>query len=102
MNQAQSNSFNVNSQFFIQQLDSLIIQIVRAIAVEHSIAPDPDAKEMVRKILLNRAHELMSDQSKEFADTYKDHIVLKIEEDGKPGDYIPNSSYEFIKLMGLG
>lgn len=101
MNQHQSNSFKINSQYFIQQLDSLIIQLTKALAIEHSIKPDPDAKEMARKILLSRANELMSDKSREFVLAYKKHIQEQIKQARKPGQYVPNSSYELIKLMGL-
>lgn len=102
MNQAaQSNSFKVNSQFFEQQLDAIIIKLTGALAVEHGVKPDPEAKEMARRVLLERAHSLMSDNSEKFAKDYVKHIREKLTESRKPGEYIPRSSYEFIKLMGL-
>lgn len=98
MSQAQSSSFKINSQFFTQQLDSLIIQLTRVMAVEHSIRPDPDAKEMVRKMLLNRAHQLMSEQSETFV---KEHVKL-VRTNIKNGSEILNrNEYELIKLVGL-
>lgn len=96
--QVQSPSFNINSKFFIQQLDNLIIQIVQAIAIEYKINPDPDAKEAVRKILLTRANELMSEESKIFSSKYIEFIRSCVKHGSAHGEH---KSYEFIKLMGM-
>lgn len=103
MNQTQSNNFSVNSQFFIQQLDSLIIKITRALAVEYSITPDPDAKEMVRRILLARAHSLMSEESKNFSDSFTEKIKIAVKSGLKNPELRKSftDTYEFLKLMGL-
>lgn len=101
MNQTQSNNFSVNSQFFIQQLDVLIIKITRALAVEYGIMPDPDAKEMIRKILLERAHSLMSDKSTAFVKDYVQTIHDLVKTAHPQNKTWNRSSYELIKLMGL-
>jgi hypothetical protein len=99
MNQAaQLNSFKVNSQFFLQQLDALIIKLTGALAVEHGVKPDPEAKEMVRRLLLERAHSLMSEESEKFADRYVQNIRDAIQAGRLHGN---QGYYEFIKLVGL-
>ncbi len=92
-----SNNFKVNSHYFIQQLDALIIQITRALAVEYGVRPDPDAKEMLRKILLSRIYVLMSDKSKTFVDTFVQEIKNQMKNKYSSETTL---TYEFIKLMG--
>jgi len=98
MNQAQSNSFKVTSQFFIQQLDTLIIQATRALAIEYGIVPDPDAKEMMRKILLTKVHALMSEESEMWVKQHVKHIRLCIK---NKAEFVHKEEYELMKLMGL-
>ena len=103
MTQTPSNNFDmkISSQLFIQQLDTLIIQLTKVLAIEHGIKPDPEAKEMVRRILLNRAHSLMSEASEAFVKEHikdvRNTITSSREEDSAIADF----EYEFIKLLGL-
>lgn len=99
MRQAQQNNFKINSQFFIQQLDALIVKITRTLAIEYGISPDPDAKEMVRKILLNRAHELMSDSSRSFASNMTKSVRDRIK--SRQVNKYDKQIYELIKLLEL-
>jgi hypothetical protein len=96
------NSFKVTSNYFIQQIDSLIVQLAKAFAIEYSIKPDPDAKEMVRRVLLSRVHNLMSEQSEQFVAYVVDATQMQIKElKNEDLKRLAKEKYELIKLMGL-
>lgn len=92
----QLNNFNITSQTYINELDKIIIKLIKAFSVEHKILI-ADATEMVRCVLLSRSHNLMSIESEGFAKKYTDHVIDAI----KNNTLIYKDSYEFIKLMRL-
>ena len=96
----QLNNFKITSQYFIQQLDTLIVQLVKTFAIEHSINPDPDAKEIVRQILLTRAHNLMSENSEKFTKTFVENIKTLVKTSSSSQVWYL-TIYELLKLMGL-
>lgn len=55
---------NIGSQHYINSLETNIIQIARALAVEHQIPVDPDAKEMTRKIIQEKINSLLSEETR--------------------------------------
>lgn len=58
------SKINVTSQNFINYIDSGIVQLTQALAIEHQVKPDPEAKEMTRNIIQQRANFLLSDEKR--------------------------------------
>lgn len=66
MNQAPLNNSNIQigSKHYINGLEGSLIQITRALAIEHNIRPDPEAKSMARVIAQDKVNLLLSDIEK--------------------------------------
>lgn len=100
MNQTNtSNNYRstINSNYFTNQIDSSIVQLTRALAIEHSILPDPDAKNMARAIIQDHINVLISDETKAGIKKLMMDTVSKI----KSGDEYASRVYELFKLMRL-
>lgn len=55
----------INSQFYLNHLDSYIVQLVKAISLEQSLTPDPDAKDIVRALIQDRVNSLLNNSEKD-------------------------------------
>lgn len=94
----------INSQHYINALEGTLIQITRALAMEHSIRPDPEAKAMARTIAQDKVNLLLSDEEKENIRKLWDQTITDLKsvksENDKIGQYLRNV-YELMKTMGL-
>lgn len=100
MNQDRSTTFassQINSQHYINSLETNIIQVARALAVEHQVPVDPDAKEMTRKIVQEKINSLISAETKQGIRHLKNDIEKKIKS-GDVYDY-DRKVYELLKLV---
>lgn len=52
-------SINISSKYFIDQLETTIIQIARTLSIEQKIPVDPNAKEITREIVQQRLNSLL-------------------------------------------
>ena len=88
----------VDSQYFLNRLDSLIVQLVRAIAVEQELQPDPDAKNVVRVMLQERINILLNDKDRDKIEKVYNDIKDRLRARSEL-TYIRNI-YELIKIAG--
>ena len=92
-------SFNINSAFFLQQLDTTIIQLIKVIAVEHSVDINT-AKDMAQSLIQDRINlALLTEENKKLiATTYTDFIALL---KSSPNNTIYKRIYHIFKLLRL-
>ena len=88
---------NINSKYFINQIDTLIVQLTRVLAIEHSVKPDPIAKNMARAIIQDHINVLISDKTKDGLKGLLRETISKV----KSGDKYAEKVYELIKMMRL-
>lgn len=81
MNSTQPQTFKtINSQYFINHIDSLIVQLTRTIAIEQGLKPDPDAKRITRNIIQDRVNVLLEKHELELIAELKNSSDNKIKE----------------------
>jgi len=99
-----NSSMKINSQHYINALEGNLIQITRALAMEHSIRPDPEAKAMTRTIAQDKVNLLLSDNEMENIRRLWDQTVVDLKNvktnNDKVGQYL-RDVYELMKTMGL-
>lgn len=97
--QQQTSKVAITSQHYINSLDTAIVQLARAFSIEHGVPIDPDAKEMVRRIVQQRANQLLNDKQVEHIKNVNKDNSAAI----KLGTSIPSTYnlYEIINLVGL-
>jgi len=94
----QNNSDNViTSKYWIDNIDSLIVRITMALAIEHGIKPDPNAKEMTRAIIQDKLNILLPDETKIKIINLKNDIISEM----KKGNNLAGTIYQLIKIMRL-
>ena len=99
--QQNSSNFRITSKHFIQQIETSIVKLTQCLSIEHQIKPDPDAKNMARRIIQSRLNQLLSD------DEIKGIQLLKKDMNEAPRLYtrpvndMVNAMYEVLKLTGL-
>lgn len=106
MNQTHSTNskVSINSVHYINALESNLIQITRALAIEHNVRPDPEAKNMARLAAQDKVNLLLSDEDKDnvrrlWEETIAQLKTIKSKNDAV-GNYI-SDVYELMKMMGL-
>lgn len=66
MNQIPSNNSNqITAKHFADKLEANIIQLARAISIEHGVKVDPEAKQMTREVIQSKANQLLTDKERE-------------------------------------
>lgn len=99
-----SSSVQINSQHYINALEGTLIQITRALAMEHGIRPDPEAKAMARTVAQDRVNLLLSENERENIRKIWDQTVEDLKSvrsnNDEVGKYL-RDIYELMKTMGL-
>jgi len=96
-NQLHSSNTCINSKYYINQIDSIIVQLTLALAIEHAIKPDPDAKNISRTIIQDHINVLLSDETKANLKQFINETIKKV----KTGDQYAMKVYDMIKMMRL-
>jgi uncharacterized protein (UPF0335 family) len=55
----------LSTKHFVDRLEANIVQLARAVAIEHQIKVDPDAKKITREIVQTKNNQLLSQQERE-------------------------------------
>lgn len=99
-----NSSMKINSQHYINALEGTLIQITRALAMEHSIRPDPEAKAMARTVAQDKVNLLLSNEERENIRRLWDQTVSDLKSvrsnNDEVGQYL-RDVYELMKTMGL-
>lgn len=92
------SNFRISSQHFIQQIEGSIIRLTQCLAMEHQVKPDPDAKNMARKMIQTRVNQLLNDEEIEGI-----RWIIKATRHNlaHPPDDYAKAVYELLKMMGL-
>jgi hypothetical protein len=91
---------NISSHHFIQRIESDLIKLTQTISAEHQIKPDPDAKNIARRMVQLRLNQLLNDEEIEGIRLLKKGIKDALLNAGVESP-IARASYEVIKMMGL-
>lgn len=100
MEQSSSN-FRITSKHFIQQIETSIVKLTQCLAIEHQMKPDPDAKNMARRIIQSRLNQLLSDEEVEGIRLLKKDMKEAPKLYTRPVVEMVNAMYEVLKLTGL-
>lgn len=93
---------SIGSKHFINQLEAIIIQIARCLAIEHGINVDPDAKEMTRQIIQDRTNSLLSKDTSEELKKLHSEVTTTIKTTKDPAlKALSIKCYHLMKLTGL-
>lgn len=100
--QQTSSQISVGSKHYINQLESVIIQIARALSIEHQLPVDPDSKEMTREIVQLKANSLLRDKDVEELVIFHKEIlsVIKTSKDQTLRE-LAIKTFHLLKLVGL-
>lgn len=97
-----NSGISIGSKHFIDQLESIIIQIARSLSIELQIPVDPDAKEMTRQIVQTRINTLLSKLSTEEIKRINTELDKTIKTTKDPNiKKIAIEMYHLLKLMAL-
>jgi hypothetical protein len=102
MQTQQNSTINVGSKHYINQLESIIIQIARALAIEYQLPVDPDSKEMAREIIQAKANSLLKDKDIEELSKFHKEVVniIKSSKDQTTKE-LAIKTFHLFKLLGL-
>lgn len=93
-----TSAFKITSQLFIQEIEKSIIRLTQCLAIEHQIKPDPEAKNIARRMIQSKLNQLLGDDE---IDGIKWLIKATKENLAHPPDDYAKAVYELIKMMGL-
>jgi len=99
-----NNSIQVSSKHFIDKLESSIIQIARAYALEFSVKVDPDAKQMTREVIQSKINELLSANEKDNIRQVWLETLRIVKQEPKTNwdlDTYARQIYETLKVAGF-
>lgn len=96
-----TSGIRVSSNHFIQQIESAIIQLTRCLAAEYQIQPDPDAKNIARKMIQDRVNQLLNKEEIEGVRLLKKAMKEAPSLYSRPIVDIVEAMYEVLKMMGL-
>jgi len=91
------SSININSQHFINHLETILIQLTQTLSIEHSVQPYPDGLKIARNMVQNKLNEMFNREEKEAIEKIKIETVDRI----KSGDKYAGNIYELLKLFLL-
>lgn len=95
------NSFNVTSKHFINSIENSIVQLVKAIIVEHQVSID-EAKVMARHIVQMKLNQMLTDEQKKgIEDVTKETVETIKEAVGSSYKNYARKVYDLIKVMGF-
>lgn len=95
-----TSSFRLSSQHFIQQIEGAIIKLTQCLAVEHQVQPDPEAKNIARKMVQTRVNQLLNDEEIEGIRLFRQALKDNYSGGGDPKE-LAQAAYEVLKMMGL-
>lgn len=102
MTQQTSSGISIGSKHFINQLESIIIQIAKSLSIELQIPVDPDSKEMTRQMVQTRLNTLLSQKTAEELKRINSEISETIKTTKDPEvKKIAIEMYHLLKLMAL-
>lgn len=93
-----TSTFSITSKHFMQQIEVSLIRLVQCLSIEYQVKPDPDAKNMARKMIQDKLNQLLNDEEIEGIRSFKNAIKDRIQK--QPDDFT-KASYEVLKMMGL-
>lgn len=96
-----SSNFRITSKHFIQQIETSLIKLTQCLAIEHQIKPDPDAKNMARRIVQERVNQLLNDEEIEGIRLLKKDMKEAYKLYTQPVLDMVGAMYEVLKLTGL-
>ena len=100
-----NNSIQVSSKHFVDKLESNIIQIARAYAIEFNLKVDPDAKQMTREVIQRKINQLLTNKEREGIRKLKEETVKIISGKGHSTELDMNTYaryvYETLKVAGF-
>lgn len=97
MESSTTSKINVTSQHFIDHIDTIMIQLTRALAVEHKIRPFPDASQMARAAIINKANNVLTEEDSKFIDEYIRELKNRL---GNNQEF-DRKSYRILQISGL-
>lgn len=97
MTQQNNSNSAITSKHWINHIDSLIVKITMALAIEYGKKPDPDAKEMTRAIIIDKANLLLPDETVDKINSIKMELINEM----KKGNKLASDIYQLFKIMRL-
>jgi len=102
MSQIHSNNSNqITAKHIADKLEANIIQLARTIAIEYSIKVDPDAKQMTREVIQNKANQLLTDKEREGIRKLWNDTVLQLKMNTSDSIQYVRYVYEALKTAGF-
>lgn len=104
MNAAQFPSSSINSQYYLNHMDSIIVQLVRSLSIEQGVKPDPEGIELARAALLDRLNAIMPAKSEVKRIVDRTNQLIRDDTDTRNDQAMKSyirSVYGLIKLMRL-
>lgn len=92
-----TSTFSITSKHFTQQIEVSLIKLIQCLSIEYQITPDPDAKNMARKIVQEKINQMLNDEEIEGVQAFKEAIKERLAN----GDEFARAAYEVLKMMGL-
>lgn len=100
--QSNSSTVKIGSQHYINQIEGIIIQIARSLAVEHNLPVSPDTKQMTHEILQRKINQLLSDKDVEGLKKVWDETVKVLKNQGEMDSRLyAQHVYEALKIAGF-
>lgn len=100
-----NSSMTITSKHFIDKLESSIIQIAKAFAIEYSLPVDPDAKAMTRDVVQRKINQLLLDKEREGVKEVWDETLKIIKNQGHNTKWdveaYARKVYEALKTAGF-
>lgn len=95
-----NNSMQVTAKHYADKLESNIIQLARALAIEHQVNVDPDAKKMTREVIQSKANALLSDAERKGLKELWNDTVSQLKMNTSDSIQYVRKVYEALKTAG--